>query len=98
MCKKRLSPVIKVVCDYFIICNQNYILSACRSGDLRLQEGNFIQSSGRVEVCVNGVWGTVCDDFWSDEDAIVVCTQLGFSRFGNTFLLHHHTVTMLNTQ
>ena len=54
---------------------------ACQSGDLRLQ-GSSIQGRGRVEVCINNVWGTVCDDSWSSTDASVVCKQLGYSRFG----------------
>ena len=44
--------------------------------DLRLADG-ATDTEGRLEVSVDGVWGTVCDDFFESNDAAVACSQLG---------------------
>ena len=57
---------------------------ACTSGDIRLV-GGASNLEGRVEICVNATWGTVCDFNWGTADANVACGQLGFSRSGEYF-------------
>ena len=51
---------------------------ACSTnGAVRLAtEDGASSTEGRVEVCYNGEWGTVCHNNWGPPDAKVVCRQL----------------------
>ena len=55
------------------------ILSACNTeGGICLENGRN-KFEGRVEVYQDGQWKTVCDSGWGNNEARVVCRQLGFS-------------------
>ena len=65
-----------------VICQGNTTSQPeCSSGDLRLVGGER-ESEGRVEICVEGFWGTVCDSGWDQREAVVVCRQNGFGVRG----------------
>ena len=59
----------------------------CNHGDVRL--ANYTDNEemgtreGRIEICINNAWGTVCDNLFDATDAEVFCHQLkGFQKSG----------------
>ena len=55
----------------------------CTEGEVRLV-GGILDREGRVEICLQGVWGTVCDNYFDANDARVTCRQLGLPFHGAT--------------
>ena len=65
-----------------VICQGNTTSqSECSSGNFCLVDGQR-ESEDRVEICVKGFWGTVCDSGWDQTEALVVCRQSGFGTRG----------------
>lgn len=66
----------------------------CTDGQLRLVGGTS-NTEGRVEICINETWGTICDDGWTGIDAQVACRSLGFSYMGILDQLLYYTLIIV---
>ena len=76
--EELLVKVIVILIFKFIFV---YSVVKCKHGDIRLA-GTSYNTIGRVELCLNGTWGTICSNGFDDKDASVICKQLGYSPYG----------------
>ena len=50
----------------------------CDDGRIRLMNGTEPSfNEGRVEICYNNIYGTVCDDFFDESAVSIVCNGTG---------------------
>ena len=77
-----------VTCSKHLLNPSLTAIGDCTDGDVRLVGGQN-DAKGRVEICVSGIWGSVCEHrySWREENAAVVCQQLGFH--GNSEFVCH---------
>ena len=53
----------------------------CSNGEVSLVGGSSSRE-GRVEICLNGTWVTLCVNSFDVNDGVVICNQLGYSGLG----------------
>lgn len=58
----------------------------CSDGEVQLV-GGATTLEGRLEICINGTWGTVCNDGFDNTAAMVVCRQLGIQESGKSIMV-----------
>ena len=75
-------PNLRLV-DMYTKCTEGNVKEAIVFLQLQWKAmGGERESEGRVEICVEGFWGTVCDSGWDQREALVVCRQSGFGARG----------------
>ncbi|XP_052271435.1 scavenger receptor cysteine-rich type 1 protein M130-like [Dreissena polymorpha] len=86
-CLYRSESCIYPYSDAFVHCEGRPLVIQ----EIRLVNGSS-NNDGRVEIKVLDTWGTVCDDDFGIEDALVICKMMGFP-FAVGFHTSYHAGT-----
>ena len=70
-----ISPIRLEICQNIIVDNRSEEI--CTDQDLRVQGGKN-RREGRLEVCYNQAWGTICNTVYGQHAAKIFCVRLGF--------------------
>ena len=72
---------------HIMYCTVYTIIESCKeseNGDIRLSNGSHL-NEGRVEMCLDRYWGSVCSNGWDEQDALVTCRQAGYQTLSEEF-------------
>ena len=93
--KVTLSSVVVLAAIHLAVLVSTILTQSCGNGDLRLRGTinggtGSTRLEGRMEVCSNNEWGTVCHSGFGNAEgpraAMVACRQLGFSDQGRIMM------------
>ena len=62
------------------------VFSVCVEYDIRLVDGSN-DMEGRIEICLNDTWTSICNILWTTNDGNVACRQLGYSQISEVLIL-----------
>lgn len=74
---------IQLVLIYMVLPTIISKKKSIQDGAIRLADGET-PYEGRVEIYHAGIWGTICDDRWTNREASVICHMIGAMRAGAT--------------
>ena len=72
-----------------ILCAPAVPMMCSMEGGVQLDGSSALfENEGVVQACIGQEWHTICDDGWGEEEAMVVCTQLGYAPSGMSCVWH----------
>ena len=99
LCVKVRMFFVKILTQYLAATSFTAITTSmddCMDGESRLVNGTSDLMTGnvdgRIEICINKAWGSVCTDSFGASEAFVVCKHFNLTQTGtHHFILQYHS-------